>query len=109
MRRMRGESGQTVILVALCLTCILGFVGFATDVGVLLHAKRNLQIAADAAAIAGAKQINIDATHVTAAEYAASAQNGFTNGVNGTTVTPSYPAADGPHAGQAGYAEAIVT
>jgi len=109
MRRMRDERGQTVILVALCLTCILGFVGFATDVGVLLHAKRNLQIAADAAAIAGAKQINIDATQVTAAEYAASAQNGFTNGVNGTTVTPSYPAADGPHAGQAGYAEAIVT
>src|SRR6478752_5405869 len=87
MKRMRDESGQALILVALCLTCILGFVGFATDVGVLLHAKRNLQIAADAAAIAGANEINIDATQVVAAAKAASAQNGFTNGVNGTTVS----------------------
>jgi Flp pilus assembly protein TadG len=54
MKRMRDESGQALIMVALCLTCIMGFVGFATDVGVLLHAKRNLQIAADAAALAGA-------------------------------------------------------
>ena len=82
MKRMRDESGQTVILVALCLTCILGFVGFATDVGVLLHAKRNLQIAADAAAIAGANEINIDPTKIVSAAKAASAQNGFTDGSN---------------------------
>jgi Flp pilus assembly protein TadG len=53
MKRMRDESGQAAIVAVLCLTCILGFVGLATDVGVLLHAKRNLQIAADAAALAG--------------------------------------------------------
>jgi hypothetical protein len=109
MKRMKDESGQALIMVALSLTCILGFVGFATDVGVLLHAKRNLQIAADAAALAGANEINIDQTQVPAAARAASAQNGFQDGVSGTTVTPSYPAADGPHAGNPGYVEAIVT
>src|ERR1700760_4731190 len=98
MKRMRDESGQALILVALGLTCILGFVGLATDVGVLLHAKRNLQIAADAAALAGANYINIDSTKIVAAGKAASAQNGVTNG-------PLY----GPHAGVAGYIEAIVT
>jgi hypothetical protein len=108
MKRMRDESGQTLILVALSLTCILGFVGFATDVGVLLHDKRNLQIAADAAAIAGAKRIRISTAQVKPAEYAASAQNGYTDGVNGVSVVPSYPAADGPHAGDPAYAEAIV-
>jgi putative Flp pilus-assembly TadE/G-like protein len=108
MKRMRDESGQAMILVALSLVVILGFVGFATDVGVLLHDKRNLQIAADAAAIAGAKRIRINTAQVTPAEYAASAQNGYTNGVNGVTVVPSYPAADGPHAGDPAYAEAIV-
>jgi Flp pilus assembly protein TadG len=112
MKRIKDESGQALIMVALSLTCILGFVGFATDVGVLLHAKRNLQIAADAAALAGANWIRVKgagAAEITAAAKAASAQNGFTDGVNGTTVTPSYPAADGPHAGKLGYAEAIVT
>jgi hypothetical protein len=108
MKRMRDESGQTLILVALSLTCILGFVGFATDVGVLLHDKRNLQIAADAAAIAGAKRIRISTAQVKPAEYAASTQNGYTDGVNGVSVVPSYPAADGPHAGDPAYAEAIV-
>jgi hypothetical protein len=109
MKRMRDESGQVAIMAALSLTCILGFVGFATDVGVLLHAKRNLQIAADAAALAGANEINIDSTQIVAAAKAASAQNGFTDGVNRVTVTPSNGPADGPHAGDAGYVEAIVT
>jgi Putative Flp pilus-assembly TadE/G-like len=108
MKRIRDESGQTLILVAVCLTGILGFVGFATDVGVLLHAKRNLQIAADAAAIAGANEIRIDSTQVVAAAKAASAQNGFTDGANGTTVNIYPPPVDGPNINKAGYVEAIV-
>src|ERR1700741_1252457 len=103
MKRMRDESGQALILVALGLTCILGFVGLATDVGVLLHAKRNLQIAADAAALAGANEINIDSTKIVAAGKAASAQNGFTDGVNGTTVNIYPPPVDGPNINKAGY------
>jgi hypothetical protein len=106
---MREESGQAMILVALCLTCILGFVGFATDVGVLLHAKRNLQIAADAAALAGANEITIDSTKIQSAGKAASAQNGFTDGVNGTSVNIYPPPVDGPNINKAGYVEAIVT
>jgi hypothetical protein len=108
MKRMTDESGQAAILTALSLVCILGFVGLATDVGVLLHAKRNLQIAADAAALAGANEINIDSTKIIAAAKAASAQNGFTDGVNSVTVTPSNGPADGPHAGDPSYVEAIV-
>ena len=108
MKRMRDESGQAVILVALCLTCILGFVGFATDVGVLLHAKRNLQIAADAAAIAGANEINIDSTQIVAAGKAASAQNGVTDSVNGASVTVTNGPLYGPNKGTKGYIEAIV-
>jgi hypothetical protein len=109
MKRMRDESGQALIMVALCLTCIMGFVGFATDVGVLLHAKRNLQIAADAAAIAGANYILIDSTKIVTAGKAASAQNGVTDGSNGASVTVTNGPLSGPHAGVAGYIEAIVT
>ena len=109
MKRMRDESGQALILVALCLTCILGFVGFATDVGVLLHAKRNLQIAADAAALAGANEITIDSTQIVAAAKAASSTNGVTDGVNGAVVTVTNGPLYGPNKGTKGYIEAIVT
>ncbi len=110
MKRMRDESGQTVILVALGLTCILGFVGMATDVGVLLHAKRDLQIAADAAAIAGAKEQTFSTltSDIQAAGKAASAKNGVTDGSNGTVTINPKPL-HGPNAGKAGYVEAIVT
>jgi hypothetical protein len=111
MKRMRDESGQAAIVAVLCLTCILGFVGLATDVGVLLHAKRNLQIAADAAALAGANEIRVTGAGVAdirAAGKAASAQNGFTDGLNGTTVNIYPPPVDGPNTGKAGYVEAVV-
>jgi Flp pilus assembly protein TadG len=112
MKRMRDESGQAAIVAVLCLTCILGFVGLATDVGVLLHAKRNLQIAADAAALAGANEIRVKGAGVAdikAAGKAASAQNGFTDGdANGTTVNIYPPPVDGPNLGKAGYVEAVV-
>ena len=54
MRIHRDERGQTIILVALSLPLLLGFVGIATDVGALFKDKRTMQTAADAAAIAGA-------------------------------------------------------
>jgi Flp pilus assembly protein TadG len=108
---IRDESGQTLIFVALSLTCILGFVSLATDVGSLLHAKRDLQTAADSAAIAGAVQENINpaAANVQAAGQSASTKNGITNGANGAVVTINTPPASGPHAGVAGYVEAIVS
>ena len=53
MRILREEDGQTLVMTALCATVLIGFMGLAVDVGVLFHAKRNLQTAADDAAIAG--------------------------------------------------------
>ena len=48
MRIHRDERGQTIILVALSLPLLLGFVGIATDVGALFKVKRTMQTAADA-------------------------------------------------------------
>lgn len=56
MRFPDHENGQMLVLTALCMTVLMGFLALAIDVGLLLHAKRNVQIAADAAAIAGALQ-----------------------------------------------------
>jgi hypothetical protein len=108
-KSIRDESGQAAIMAVLFLFFLLGFFGFATDVGVLLHAKRNLQIAADAAAIAGANEITIDSTKIVSAAKAASATNGVTDGSNGAAVTVTNGPLYGPNKGKAGYIEAIIT
>ncbi len=48
--KRRGESGQTLILFVLALGVLLGFVAMSVDVGLILHERRSLQNAADAAA-----------------------------------------------------------
>ncbi|HEY3988536.1 MAG TPA: pilus assembly protein TadG-related protein [Acidobacteriaceae bacterium] len=113
MKSIRDESGQAAILAVLCLTIfMMGFIGLVTDVGYLLHAKRNLQIAADAAALAGANELNIVAAQPTlapsvqAAGIAAAAQNGIT--CSGCVVIHN-PPTSGPHIGNPIYVEAIVT
>ncbi len=89
MRLHHDERGQTILLVALSLPFMLGFVGMATDVGALFKDKRTIQTAADAAAVAGALSLN-NGAYVTAAKKA-SAANGFTDGSNGVIVTVNNP------------------
>ena len=99
MKRLHDDSGQVLIISALCMTCLLGFVGVAVDVGLLLREKRLLQTAADSAAIAGAAElINGD---VTAGAKADASLNGVTDGVNGATVAVSQP--------KAGYVQVIAS
>ena len=50
MRNRSGENGQVIVLVLMSMGLLLGVLALAIDVGVLFRAKRNVQIAADAAA-----------------------------------------------------------
>jgi len=110
----RDDSGQAFILTTAGLLCLLGFVGFAADMGMLLRAKLIMQTAADAAAIAGAAELNYKGTldqwggSVSAAAKAAATQNGVTDGVKGATVTVNNPPAGGSHTGS-GYVEVIAS
>jgi Flp pilus assembly protein TadG len=109
MKILGGESGQATIFAVLSMTVLLGFVGFAADVGVLLHTKRNVQTAADSAAIAGAAELGYTDLTTSAAGQAAATQNGFTNGVNGAAVTINNPPSYGAHAANPAFVEAIVS
>ena len=72
MRRARRERGQVLPVVALALVALLGISAFAIDVGFAYYAKRQLQSATDAAALAGAQDLPNSATALsTAASYAA--------------------------------------
>ena len=117
MKKFGDESGQTLVMVALTMAVLLGFAGFATDVGVMLHEQRALQAAADSAAIATAQAMGNhlgDAAAKTAGANDA-ALNGFTdqatnsNGDVVTTVTISTTPADGHFTGDSGYVEAVIT
>lgn len=79
------DRGQALVLTALGMICLMGALGFATDIGLLFRDKVNLQKVADAAAIAGAAQIPSGGDYTTAAQDAA-ALNGVTNGTNGTVT-----------------------
>lgn len=87
MNRFRDQCGQTTIILALSIFCLCGMAGFAVDVGTLFRAKRILQTAADAGAIAAAQEANYGDSN--AAALAIAAQNGVTNGASGYTVTES--------------------
>ena len=107
MEMLRDESGQTVILAALCMAVLLGFLALAVDVGLLFHARRTVQTAADSGAIGGAEEINYG--DVTAAAQSDAARNGLVNGVQGAIVIVNSPPLHGPYAGSVGYVEVIAS
>jgi uncharacterized membrane protein len=54
MEKNRSERGQALILLAVSLVVLLGFTALAIDGSLLYSDRRQLQTAADAAALAGA-------------------------------------------------------
>lgn len=100
------EAGQSTVVVAFAVVVLLSFLALAIDVGYLRYQRRQIQTAADAAALAGASELAY--ADVTAAAKADSAANGYTNGTNGVTVTVNNPPQSGPHTGDSNYVEAIV-
>lgn len=80
------DDGYAAVLTALILVPLLGFAGFAVDVGAWYSRASSLQRAADAAALAGVVW-QPDLSQATAAATAEAARNGFTDGVDGISVT----------------------
>ncbi|MDI6872305.1 MAG: pilus assembly protein TadG-related protein [Bacillota bacterium] len=62
VRRLRSdERGQIIVLVAILMLGLVAVVGLVTDGGLVFSQRRDLQNAADAAALAGAMQIDENA------------------------------------------------
>jgi len=100
------HPGQAIVLVAVLMIVLLGFTGLALDGGELYFLQRDAQNGVDAAVLAALYQwcgypsappATRDFNMRTEAARAAT-QNGFTDGVNGATVTitrPSVPPGGG--------------
>src|SRR3989344_5403987 len=63
---LRRADGQATVFMAIFITSMILVFAFATNIGMLVHAKINLQNAADAAAYAGAA---VQARQMTAIAY----------------------------------------
>ncbi len=55
---MKDENGQALVPAAIMFVVVLGFVGFAVDVGQMRLTERQMQIAADSAAMAASIEIS---------------------------------------------------
>ncbi len=93
-RSVQGERGQVLIIFVIAIFAIIGMVGLVLDGGSAYAQRRNEQNVADIAAVAGATAYLNTSGNATAKAAAADAAaqslavtNGFTHGVNGTTVT----------------------
>ncbi len=127
MIAIREDSGQTLVVVILCMGLLLGFMAVALDMGQLLYAKRRMQTVADAAAAAAALEIQQCAgtsycTAMQTAVASAMAENGLSGYTarsqcsgaagNGFTVEinngPCFLGASDPNNGNVNYVEAVV-
>ena len=89
MIRLRDERGQVLVMTAFCMACLLGALGLAVDVGVLFNARRQMQTAADAAAMAAAFEAYYNGTASTSINqraYDAAKANGVDHTVANNTV-----------------------
>ena len=75
-------------------TVVMGFAGLAVEGGSWYETRRAAQTAADTAAFAGATTVAFQGAAITVARET-TARNGFTNGVDDTTVTVNNPPTSG--------------
>src|SRR5580692_822630 len=81
------ESGSILVATALWMVFLLGILGLAIDFGHVLYVKRNLQKAADAAALAAAIELRTCGATTNCAAMQAAAQSALTeNGLSATTT-----------------------
>lgn len=95
MSKWKNESGSVLVVSALSMTVLLGFVAFATDVGFLLRQRREAQTAADAAAMAAATESLNEGTPTSVTSgmwtvaYHDAVMNGFTPGASNGAANSS--------------------
>ena len=91
------ERGQVLFIFALALVAIVAMTGLVLDGGSTFVQRRDMQNAADAAAMAGAYDFanNGSVTSAIVAAQGVAIANGYTHGVNGVSVTVSVVAGGG--------------
>jgi hypothetical protein len=87
-RRRGRQGGQALPLFVLMIFVVTGSVAVVTDVSWFWVNQQRMQRAADAGALAGAVFLPGNVSGAYSAAQAATARNGYTDGVGGVVVTP---------------------
>jgi Flp pilus assembly protein TadG len=120
------ESGQTLVLAAVCLVVLVGMLALSVDAGMLRYKKRQMQSLADASALAGALELSACAgtascSSMQTAAKTALMENGFSSTLlqncaasSGTTLqltlnNPPCAISSDPNAGNSRYIETVVS
>jgi Flp pilus assembly protein TadG len=103
-------SGAVFVYTAAALAVLLGMAGLAVDVGYWYWSQRDIQSAADSAAMSAALEIARGATpaEIEARARDSASLNGYQHGGGSILVTINRPPASGAYAGDNNYIEAIV-
>jgi Flp pilus assembly protein TadG len=113
LHRRLEERAQIMVLSAVLLPVMLGFVGMALDVGLLLVHRTDRQNSADAAAVAGAQYLMYNPTDTSGAIATACAyaqKNGYGAGsCPSAEVRVNIPPKSGPNTANAGAVEVVIT
>lgn len=108
----RDRSGTISVLTALSLTAVLGFAGLGTEVSYWYVKTRNMQSAADSAAMTAAEAMKNGETFSSgtpqADARAVAATYGYYDHVNNVNVDVHNPPNSGPYAGNSSAIEVIV-
>ena len=109
-RRRRGMKGQILVMSAIMMVALFGFLALSTDLGFLYFRKRQMQTAADAGALYAVQEIrrgNANSRIISQGKRGSS-ENGFTDAADGTVVTVNSPPLSGTFSGGVEAVEVIV-
>lgn len=101
---VREEGGQTIALVSIMLLTLMGVVAIVVDIAVFAEEKRQLQNAADAAALAAVRELPADAVAARAAAATYLTANGYTIAAGDVSVSITTP-----YNGDSELAEVVLT
>ena len=110
-RNLRLDDSGSVVTILVALPVLAGAVAIGVETGELYRIKRQMQSAADAAALAGSvdRAAGKSSTVITTDARYEAQRNGFTDGSNTVVVTVNAPPTIGTNATAPGAVEVIIT
>jgi len=108
-KRRLDHRGSVAVTVAIVLAAVIGMVSLGVEVTYILLKHRQMQAAADAAAVASAAALGGGYASAMLVEAdAVASDSGFTRGVAGVTLIVNYPPISGSHAGAEDAVEVVL-
>lgn len=109
-QRLRRDDSGSVLSILVVVPVLVGAVALGVETGEMYRVKRQMQNAADAAALSGSvdRMAGLDSATITATARYEAQRNGFQNSVNGVVVTVNAPPTSGANISTAGAVEVII-